>query len=193
MGFFTCERFDSFDLVFLDQITDLYTGEFRLMNAFPRMAKAASDARLQAEFRSHLHEVPIHARRLERIFDAVNLHPVRVKHDPIKGLIAEVEKVIKAHGTPAVIDAALIGALHRIEQYHIAAYRTALTFAQRIDRPEIVRLLQATLAEKRRANQNLAELAEYGNNLEADAVVSEAQPVRPKNRGSDPGGSVDVF
>jgi ferritin-like metal-binding protein YciE len=172
MGFFTCKRFDSFDLVFLDQITDLYTAELRLMNAFAQMAEAASDARLQGEFCSHLHKSHSHVRRLERIFDALNLQPVRLKFDAMKGLIAEVQKILDADGAPEIIDATLIGAAQRIGHYQIAAYATAQTFAQRIERPDIAGLLQATLEEKKTADKDLAELAEFRINREADVAVS---------------------
>jgi ferritin-like metal-binding protein YciE len=172
MGFFTCKRFDSFDLVFLDQITDLYTAELRLMKALPRMAEAANDARLQDEFRSHLHDTYFHVRQLARIFDALNLQPVRVKSDPMKGLIADIQKIIDADGAPEIKDATLIGAAQRIQHYQIAAYKTAQSFAYRIERPDIAQWLQETLEEKKTADKNLAELAEYRINREADVAVS---------------------
>jgi ferritin-like metal-binding protein YciE len=172
MGFFTCKRFDSFDLVFLDQITDLYTAELRLMDAFAQMAETVSDPRLQGEFCSRLHRMHFHVRRLKRIFDALNLQPVRLKRDAMKGLLAEVQKIIDADGAPEIKDATLIGAVQRIEHYQIAAYRTAQTFAHRIERPDIARWLQATVEEKETADKNLSELAEFRINREADVAVS---------------------
>jgi ferritin-like metal-binding protein YciE len=87
----------------------------------------------------------------------------------MKGLIAEGEEIIEMDGDPTAKDAALIAAAQRVEHYEIAAYGTAMAHAKLLGRAEIVRLLEATLAEEKAADKTLTDIAERVVNLDAAA------------------------
>ena len=63
-----------------------------------------------------------------------------------------------------------MAAAQRVEHYEIAAYGTVRTFAQRLGRSEIARLLQETLDEEAETDKKLTGLAEKAINPKAAAA-----------------------
>ena len=90
----------------------------------------------------------------------------------MKGLIEEGQEVISAGGDPDVKDAALIAAAQRVEHYEMAGYGCARTFAQRLGKQEVVRLLQETLQEEEATDKKLTSLAERSINQQAATAAS---------------------
>jgi hypothetical protein len=90
-----------------------------------------------------------------------------------------------------VRDAALIGALQRVEHYEIAAYGTVATFAEAMDQEEIKELLGETLQEEKDTDAKLTEVSrtvneeaigEEGDEEEMDVEFEETeQPVGKKS------------
>ena len=56
-------------------------------------------------------------------------------------------------------DLALIGAAQKVEHYEMAGYTTARNLAQQLKLPNVVRLLQLSLAEEENADQLLDQIA----------------------------------
>jgi ferritin-like metal-binding protein YciE len=147
--------------LFEHEIADLYSAEQQLVQALPKLAGAASDAKLRKAFEHHLEETRDHVRRLEEIRDEIG-STMTETCDGMKGLIAEGEKTIKAEGDSAVKDAALIGAAQRVEHYEIAAYGTVRTLADELGLGEAKDLLDQTLDEESNADTLLTKIATGG-------------------------------
>lgn len=170
MPLFTTTTFNSFNDLFLEQIEDLYDAEQRLTKALPKMAEAANSTQLKQAFQSHLTETEGHVSRLEQIFREINHEPKRETCEAMKGLIAEGEEMIKAHGDPDVKDAALIAAAQRVEHYEMSGYGTARAFAQRLGLTQAATLLQQTLNEEKAADEKLNTIAESSVNVRATSA-----------------------
>jgi ferritin-like metal-binding protein YciE len=166
--------FNSFNDLFANQIEDLYDAETRLTKALPKMAEAANSSQLKQAFQSHLTETEGHVSRLEQIFREINVDPKRETCEAMKGLIAEGEEMIKAHGDPDIKDAALIAAAQRVEHYEISGYGTARSFAQRLGLNQAVTLLQQTLNEEKAADEKLNRIAESSVNQKATAAMGSS-------------------
>ena len=69
-------------------------------------------------------------------------------------------------------DTGLIAAANRVEHYEIAAYGSTQAFAKTLGVNEAVSLLEATLAEEKKADEKLTELAESSVNQEALRAAS---------------------
>ena len=67
--------------------------------------------------------------------------------------------VLEEEGDESVLDLGIIGAGSRVEHYEMAGYMTAISLAQKIGAPEIVSLLQQSLAEEQGAEQKLRKIA----------------------------------
>jgi ferritin-like metal-binding protein YciE len=172
MGLFSrTKRLDSLEDLFADQIRDLYDAEQRIAKALPKMAAAAHRRELREAFETHARETANQITRLEQVFKLIGQPATGETCEASKGLIAEVDEVIAATGSPAVKDAALIAAAQRVEHYEMAGYGCARTFAQQLRMTEAARLLQETLDEEAATDSKLTMLAEEGINAEADRAT----------------------
>lgn len=153
--------------LFVDELKDLYSAEKQLVKALPKMAKAASSAKLRKGFEDHLRQTEDHVERLENIFEQLGVKPRGPKCEAMEGLIEEGKRVMKEDAEPAVMDAALIAAAQRVEHYEIAGYGTVRTFARMLGNNEAERLLQRTLEEESQTNEKLTKLAESEINAAA--------------------------
>ena len=120
--------------------------------------------------------------RLDEAFAEMGIRFAPTKTcEAMKGLITEGDDVIGASGDSVAIDAALIGAAQRIEQYEIGAYGTARALAGELHLDRTSALLDQTLDEEGKANKALTKLASGGmlssgiNRIAAER--SESEPV----------------
>ena len=72
-------------------------------------------------------------------------------------------------GSPA-LDAGLLAAAQAVEHYEISRYGTMKTWAQELGLKEAVRLLDQTLAEEKKTDATLTEIAEAVVNQQAEAA-----------------------
>ena len=169
MGLFSSMTLNSLNDLFVVQIQDLYDAEQRLTKALPKMAAAAHNAALKSAFQEHLRQTEGHVSRLEKAFQSLGKSAKTKTCEAMKGLVSEGEEIINSSGQVDVKDAALIAAAQRVEHYEIAGYGTARTFAQRLGRQDVARLLQQTLEEEEATDKKLTGLAEQSINPKAAA------------------------
>ena len=160
-------KIESLRDLYVEQLHDLYSAETQLVEALPKMAKAASTPQLQNAFQEHLTQTKMHVQRIERIFQRLGSKPKDQTCKGMEGLIKEGSEMIKMKGEPAAIDAGLIAAAQRVEHYEIAGYGCVHTYAQQLGEQQDAQLLQQTLDEEGQTDKKLTQLAEQLINLEA--------------------------
>lgn len=176
---------------FIDELRDTYDAEKQLIKALPKLARAASAAKLRTAFESHLNQTRGQVTRLEKVFASLNERP-RGKHcDGMAGIIKEGGAAIEEGFDAETLDAALIAAGQRAEHYEMAAYGTLVAWARVMGHTEAARLLQLNLNEEGDADQKLSNLAEGGINQRAAIQAhsggeedSERSAARKSKRGS---------
>lgn len=152
---------------FIDELRDTFDAEKQLIKALPKLARAASSAKLRTAFASHLNQTRGQVTRLEKVFASLGERP-RGKHcDGIAGIIKEGDSALKEGFDDETLDAALIAAGQRAEHYEMAAYGTLVAWARIMGHTEAARLLQLNLNEEGDADQKLSNLAEGGINQRA--------------------------
>jgi ferritin-like metal-binding protein YciE len=156
------KRLGSLDEVLQDQLADLYSAEKQLVEALPKMARAATHPRLREAFETHLEETRGHTQRLERIFSTRGKTAPSEHCEGMEGLIKEGDEVVSATGDPAAKDAALIAAAQRVEHYEMAGYGTARTLADQLGMGDAKDMLQETLDEEGKADELLTQIATGG-------------------------------
>jgi ferritin-like metal-binding protein YciE len=156
---------------FIDELRDTYDAEKQLTKALPKLAKAATNAKLSAAFTTHLKETQGQIARLEQVFESLD-EKVRGKHcDGIAGIIDEGKSVMEEDFDETTMDACLIAAGQRAEHYEMAAYGTLVAWAQAMGHTDAAKLLQQNLDEEKAADEKLSALAEGGiNQGAADAA-----------------------
>jgi ferritin-like metal-binding protein YciE len=169
--------------VLVEELGDLYSAEQQLVEALPRMAAAAHSYALREVLELHLDETRDHVERLQQAFAEMGIRFAPSKTcKPMAGLIEEGDAIIGADGDSVAMDAALIGAAQRIEQYEIGAYATARGRASELDLAATSSLLAKTLDEEESANKALTKLVAGGllsggiNRLAAERSDSAAEP-----------------
>jgi len=154
--------------LYVEQLHDLYSAETQLVEALPKMAKAATNVQLKTAFTEHLAQTKGHVQRLEQIFTKLGEDTKGPACKGMKGLISEGDEMIKNKGEPAAIDAGLIAAAQRVEHYEMAGYGCVRTYAKQLGDTQSQALLQQTLDEEGAADEKLTKLAESVINLEAE-------------------------
>ena len=153
--------------LFLDELTDMYDAEHRIVKALPKLAKAATCERLQAALLKHLKETQGQITKLEQVFKSIGEKAKAKKCEATVGLLKEGDEIAaEFKGSPA-INAALISAGQKVEHYEIASYGCLHEWAGLLGYDEAAVLLNAILDEEKAANEKLTELARSENNEKA--------------------------
>jgi ferritin-like metal-binding protein YciE len=163
---------DSLQALFLEELKDIYHAEKQLVQALPRLAKAATTPQLQQAFTSHLEETKGQVQRLEQIFKELGQAARGKRCKGMEGLVEEGKEIMEEEGEGPVIDAALIASAQKVEHYEIAAYGCLRTYAQMLGHENAARLLAETLAEEEAADEKLNAIAEGQVNASAAAAGS---------------------
>jgi ferritin-like metal-binding protein YciE len=166
-------KLDSLENLFVHELKDLLSAEKQLVKALPKMAKGATSEALKEAIEDHLEQTKVHVERLEQIFEDLG-KSARAEHcKAMEGLVQEGAELLEEDGEPMVKDAALIGAVQRVEHYEISAYGTARTLAELLGQKNAVKLLQTTLDEEKETDEKLTELAMSEVNVEASQAAEE--------------------
>ncbi len=160
MGLFSSnEKLPTLEDLLHHELKDLYSAETQLIEALPKMAKAASDESLRTAFTSHLEETHGQKERLSEIARVLDIDITGHTCEAMKGLVKEGEEIINSEANPAVRDAGLIGAGQRVEHYEMAGYGTAHALANELGYQEVSRLLEETLQQEKAADTKLNDIA----------------------------------
>ena len=151
-------------------LKDIYFTEKKILGALSKMAKAAQEQELKDAFLKHEKETQDHVARLEKVFGEIG-QPVRGKScEAILGITKEGEEIMKEYKGMPALDAGLLAAAQAVEHYEIARYGTLKTWAAELGLRQAVKLLETTLAEERKTDETLTELAQREVNQHAQAA-----------------------
>jgi ferritin-like metal-binding protein YciE len=162
---------DSLQKLYVEELKDLHSAERQIIQALPKMIKAATSPDLKAAFQEHLDVTKEHLARLDQIFDRMGKKGTGKKCKGMEGVIADGKELLEEDTSPEVLDAGLISAAQHVEHYEMAGYGTVRTYANLLGEREAEKLLQKTLDEEGDADKKLTKLAERIN-VEAEAMVS---------------------
>jgi ferritin-like metal-binding protein YciE len=157
--------------LFHDTLKDIYFAEKKILTALPKMAKAAQSGELRAAFQKHERETHEHVARLEKVFAEIDESPRGKTCEAILGIIEEGHDVMKEFKGKPALDAGLLAAAQAVEHYEIARYGTLKTWAAELNFDQAVKLLDTTLAEEKKTDETLTELAQSGVNQHAEAAA----------------------
>jgi ferritin-like metal-binding protein YciE len=166
--------------LFLDELSDIYDAERRIVKALPKMAKAATCEKLQAAIKAHLKETEGHVTKVEQVFECFGEKPRGKTCEATVGLLEEADEVAEEfHGSPA-LNAALIAAAQKVEHYEIASYGCLHEWAGVLGNEEATSILEEILSEEKAADESLTELAISSSNEEALGLETDADDESPR-------------
>ncbi|MGE0213006.1 MAG: ferritin-like domain-containing protein [Parvibaculaceae bacterium] len=144
--------------IFEHTLEDVYYAENAITKALPKVAKAATDAKLRKAAEEHLAETKSQIRKLEKVFKSIGKKATGEKCDAIEGLIKEADGVAKeASGT--ALNAGLLAACQAVEHYEISRYGALREWAKALGHDEAHKLLSEILDQEKATNNKLTNLA----------------------------------
>ena len=159
---------DTLHDLWIHELKDLYSAERQLVQALPKMAKAANSDELRTALENHLAETQDQVARLEQIFETLDESPKGQKCHGMEGLIEEGKNLLEEDADAEVLDAGIIVAAQKVEHYEIASYGAVVEYARMMGQTEALQLLEQTLEEEKNADDLLNQLAEGGINALAE-------------------------
>jgi ferritin-like metal-binding protein YciE len=166
MGLFSKDIKNMNDL-FVHTLRDIYYAEKQIVKALPDMVEKAKDPQLKQGFQTHLRETEMHVKRLEQIFQKLDIKAQGVDCPAIDGILKEANEVAGEVEKKSVLDAALIAAAQAVEHYEMTRYGTLIAWAKELGRQDCVSLLEQTLKEEKATDQKLTAMAEAQVNRRA--------------------------
>jgi ferritin-like metal-binding protein YciE len=172
------ENHDLFEL-FMNELADMYNAEKQIVKALPKLIKSASLPELKEALTKHWNETENQVRRIEKIYNVLNVRPKEKSCEGMQGIISEANELTENKPKSSTLDAAIISCAQKVEHYEIASYGTLKSFAKTLGlRSEILDLIQDTLDEEGAADKKLTKIAEgsfffSGVNTDAAEGVSE--------------------
>jgi ferritin-like metal-binding protein YciE len=103
--------------LFLDTMKDIYYAEKQIYKSLPKLAKAATSAKLRAAFEKHRDETEGQIERLEKIFELMGKPARGKKCDAIEGIIDEGKEIMQEDKGEPALDAGLLAAAQAVEHY----------------------------------------------------------------------------
>lgn len=159
----------SLEELFIAQLQDAFSAETQLVEALPRMARAATSQELKDGFEDHLEETKAQLEQLRLVCQQVGCRPAAQRCDAMEGLVSESEKIIGMDLEDLARDAGLIIAAQKIEHYEMALYGGLCTLAKELGFGEAAELLHQCLEEEKLTDEKLTQLAEQRINAQAAA------------------------
>lgn len=162
--------------LFIEELRDIYSAEKQALRAYPRLAKRVESDELKQAMQTHLEQTKEQVNRLDRVFEILEKRSSGKTCEGMRGLLEEAGQHVEEIEQGPVMDAALIGALQRVEHYEIAAYGTVATLAEAMGQDEIKELLGETLEEEKETDELLTGVAQNVNTQaleEGDASEDE--------------------
>jgi len=190
-------------------LDDLYTQKLQLLidaeqqglDAMPQLLQTVQDMKLRTALQTHRRESEEHVRRLQQLIGTRGQSAQNRECVSMRALIEEAQSTLATIQDPDTIDAFVIGAQQAIEHHEIAAYGTARSWAQQLGLDDDANLLQQTLDEEGKADEQLTKIAEGRVNERASqgadrevgiARGSESDRSRSGDRGQGAGRLIDV-
>jgi ferritin-like metal-binding protein YciE len=159
---------------FVDQLQDIYWAEQKLVKTLPKMEEAAHSGELRQAFNSHLQETKNHVSRLEKVFELIGVEAEAKKCHAMAGITEEGESIIdETDDNTSQRDVGLIFAGQKAEHYEIATYGGLIQLARTLGYSDAAEVMGVTLAEEKKADSKLTEIAENGVNEFAREEMKE--------------------
>ncbi|HET6184723.1 MAG TPA: ferritin-like domain-containing protein [Acetobacteraceae bacterium] len=150
---------NSINDLFLTFLQDMYYAERQILKALPKMAKAAQNEELKQGLMQHREETQHQVERLQQVFEQIGKRARGQTCEALNGIVEEGEEVIEEFEAGPVRDAGILANAQAVEHYEMARYGTMIAWAKACGMNDAATLLEETLAEEKRADQLLTQIA----------------------------------
>jgi ferritin-like metal-binding protein YciE len=142
------------------EMKEIHSAERQLSRALPKLAKAASSQRLREMLEKRREQGATLIEAVDEALEELGTTRARKKNDAIEGLIEDANQHVEEISDKKMLDAALIGAVQKIEHYCIAAWGTVASMGRLFEKQKVVEAMERALEEGKRFDQEMTQLAE---------------------------------
>jgi ferritin-like metal-binding protein YciE len=154
------------DLV-LNFLQDVYYAERQILRALPKMARATQNEHLKQALEHHRQETQGHVERLQKVFELLGKRARGQTCEAVNGIIEEGEEVVEEFEAGSVRDAGILANAQAVEHYEMCRYGALVAWAKAAGKNDVVKLLEETLEEEKKADTLLNQLANKEVNQQA--------------------------
>lgn len=162
---------ENLEQLFKNDLKYMYDAEKQLANIMPVLLETANSSELKTLINKHVDDNQNHIRHIENIAQE---NDVDVKGESkvskgMEGLQQELKDLTEKSSdlSDAVLDAALISALQRVQHYEIASYGTLKAYAEILAKKHAAEAFQEIQEEEKRMDISLTDVAMKSVNYEA--------------------------
>lgn len=142
------------------EIKEIHSAERQLSRAIPKLAKAVSSEKLREMLQRRKEQGAILIESLDEALEEMEVSKARVKNVAMEGLIEDATQHVDEINDEKMLDAALIGAVQKVEHYCIAAWGTARAMGELFGQPKVVEAMQTAIDEGKRYDEEMTQLAQ---------------------------------
>src|SRR5512147_2762439 len=142
------------------ELKEIHSAERQLSRALPKLAKAASSQRLREMLDQRREQGATLIEAIDEALEELGTTRARKKNDAIEGLIEDANQHVEEISDKKMLDAALIGAVQKIEHYCLAAWGTVASIGRLFEQQKVVEAMERALEEGKRFDQEMTQLAE---------------------------------
>ncbi len=146
------------------EMKEIHSAERQLSRALPKLAKAASSQRLREMLEKRREQGATLIESVDEALEELGTTRARKKNDAIEGLIEDANQHVEEISDKKMLDAALIGAVQKIEHYCLAAWGTVASMGRLFEQQKVVEAMERALEEGKRFDQEMTQLADTAVN-----------------------------
>jgi ferritin-like metal-binding protein YciE len=146
--------------ILVTELKEIHSAERQLSRAVPKLSRAISSQALKDALQARREQGAGIIEELDGFFEEMGVTKARPKNVAAEGLIEDMNEHLEEIDNPAFLDAVLLGAVQKLEHYCIAAWGTSASLGRLLDQPTVVTLMERLVAEGKRDDEALTQLAE---------------------------------
>ncbi len=176
------------------ELKEIYSAERQLSRALPKLAKTVQSQRLREMLERRREQGGTLIEAIDEALEEIGTTKSRPKNPAMEGLLEDVNEHVDEIKDEAMLDAALLASIQKIEHYCIAAWGTAKSMGNLLGQEKVVEAMERALEEGKRYDEEMTQLAETEVNQamlgegEQGKVAGEQEVEEEEERGQRRGG-----
>ena len=176
------------------ELKEIYSAERQLSRAIPKLAKTVKSQSLREMLERRREQGGTLIEAIDEALEEIGTTKSRPKNPAMEGLLEDVNEHVDEIKDEAMLDAALLASIQKIEHYCIAAWGTAKSMGNLLGQEKVVEAMERALEEGKRYDEEMTQLAETEVNQamlgegEQGKVAGEQEVEEEEEEASEEGG-----
>lgn len=142
------------------ELKEIYSAERQLSRAIPKLVKTVQSQRLREMLERRREQGGTLIEAIDEALEEIGTTKSRPKNPAMEGLLEDVSEHVDEIKDEAMLDAALLASIQKIEHYCIAAWGTAKSMGNLLGQEKVVEAMERALDEGKRYDEEMTQLAE---------------------------------